>query len=84
MIFGIRGGETVGFKNFTVDDAPFLGGLLGVFIAEGIPLFLVLWFGYRLIKKTKVVKLEEVEFDFDKAHNNILFALTIQDETLFR
>ncbi|MEK4031191.1 amino acid permease [Pseudobacillus sp. FSL P4-0506] len=32
MIFGIMGGETIGFKNFTVEDAPFSGGLLGVFI----------------------------------------------------
>ncbi|GHI00769.1 amino acid permease [Neobacillus kokaensis] len=38
MIFGIMGGEAVGLKNFTVDDAPFSGGLLGtfvVFIAAG-------------------------------------------------
>ncbi|MGW6381702.1 amino acid permease [Peribacillus butanolivorans] len=32
----------------------------------GIPLFLGLWFGYKLVRKTKFVKLEEVEFDFDK------------------
>ncbi|WP_285397395.1 amino acid permease [Lysinibacillus sp. fls2-241-R2A-57] len=32
MIFGIMGGEAVGFKNFTVDDAPFSGGTIGVFI----------------------------------------------------
>lgn len=32
MIFGIMGGEAVGFKNFTVDDAPFPSGMLGVFI----------------------------------------------------
>ncbi|MGE7676343.1 amino acid permease [Lysinibacillus sp. NPDC094403] len=32
MIFGIMGGEAIGFKNFTVDDAPFSGGTLGVFI----------------------------------------------------
>ncbi|MBN6185763.1 amino acid permease [Aneurinibacillus sp. BA2021] len=32
MIFGIMGGEAVGFKNFTLDDAPFSGGLIGVFI----------------------------------------------------
>lgn len=38
MIFGIMGGEAVGFKNFTVDDAPFHGGfmaLLGIFMAAG-------------------------------------------------
>lgn len=31
----------------------------------GIPLFLCLWFGYKFIKKTKVVKLEDCEFDFE-------------------
>ncbi|OCA91850.1 amino acid permease [Pseudobacillus wudalianchiensis] len=31
----------------------------------GIPLFLCLWFGYKFIKKTKYVKLEEIEFEFD-------------------
>lgn len=38
MIFGIMGGEAVGFSNFTVGDAPFHGGfftILGVFMAAG-------------------------------------------------
>ncbi|ATO51947.1 amino acid permease [Brevibacillus laterosporus] len=38
MIFGIMGGEAVGFKNFTVGDAPFHGGFmaaLGVFMIAG-------------------------------------------------
>lgn len=38
MIFGILGGETIGFKNFTIGDAPFHGGfftILGVFMAAG-------------------------------------------------
>ncbi|TKI79760.1 amino acid permease, partial [Bacillus mycoides] len=38
MIFGIMGGESVGFKNFTVADAPFNGGIMaiiGVFMAAG-------------------------------------------------
>ncbi|WP_035424924.1 amino acid permease [Bacillus sp. UNC438CL73TsuS30] len=38
MIFGIMGGEVIGFKNFTVDKAPFSGGFLGtflIFIAAG-------------------------------------------------
>jgi lysine-specific permease len=38
MIFGIMGGEAVGFKNFTIDDAPFNGGfmaILGIFMAAG-------------------------------------------------
>ncbi|MCM2534743.1 amino acid permease [Neobacillus pocheonensis] len=36
----------------------------------GIPLFLCLWFGFKFIKKTKVVKLEECEFDFDFANKH--------------
>ncbi|WP_028399316.1 amino acid permease [Ectobacillus panaciterrae] len=38
MIFGIMGGEAVGFKNFTIGDGPFHGGFmttLGVFMAAG-------------------------------------------------
>jgi lysine-specific permease len=38
MIFGIMNGEAIGFKNFTVGDAPFAGGFLatlGIFIAAG-------------------------------------------------
>ena len=38
MIFGIMGGESIGFTNFTIEDAPFNGGffaILGVFMAAG-------------------------------------------------
>ncbi|TGV26595.1 amino acid permease, partial [Mesorhizobium sp. M00.F.Ca.ET.186.01.1.1] len=38
MIVGIMGGEAVGFKNFTVGDAPFHGGfmaMIGVFMVAG-------------------------------------------------
>ncbi|QDH20639.1 amino acid permease [Saccharibacillus brassicae] len=38
MIFGVMGGESVGFSNFTTGDAPFNGGFLaflGVFMAAG-------------------------------------------------
>ncbi|MGC4377500.1 amino acid permease [Fictibacillus sp. Mic-4] len=38
MIFGIMGGAPIGFKNFTVGNAPFAGGFmatLGIFIAAG-------------------------------------------------
>jgi lysine-specific permease len=38
MIFGIMGGEMIGFKNFTIGDAPFHGGfmtMLGIFMAAG-------------------------------------------------
>ena len=38
MIFGLMGGEVIGFKNFTIGDAPFHGGflsMLGIFMAAG-------------------------------------------------
>lgn len=38
MIFGIMGGQAIGFKNFTMGDAPFHGGffsMLGIFMAAG-------------------------------------------------
>ncbi|MFC5588156.1 amino acid permease [Sporosarcina soli] len=38
MIFGIMGGEAIGFTNFTIEDAPFNGGffaILGIFMAAG-------------------------------------------------
>ncbi|MDV7765787.1 amino acid permease [Peribacillus sp. CSMR9] len=35
----------------------------------GIPFFLVLWLGYKLIKKTKVIPLEECQIDFDEHRN---------------
>lgn len=38
MIFGIMGGEAIGFSNFTFGDAPFNGGffaILGIFMAAG-------------------------------------------------
>jgi lysine-specific permease len=44
------------------------GGAIAAYL--GIPLFLCLWFGYKYIKKTKVVPLEECEFDFDYAEKN--------------
>ncbi|MFS0781680.1 amino acid permease [Bacillus sp. 1P06AnD] len=38
MILGIFGGEAIGFKNFTIKDAPFNGGFMtvfGIFMAAG-------------------------------------------------
>jgi len=38
MIFGILGGQAIGFTNFTIGDAPFHGGfltMLGIFMAAG-------------------------------------------------
>jgi lysine-specific permease len=35
----------------------------------GIPFFLVMWLGYKFIKKTKVTPLEECQIDFDEHRN---------------
>ncbi|GMA56457.1 hypothetical protein GCM10025858_09600 [Alicyclobacillus sacchari] len=38
-------------------------GVIATYI--GIPLFLALWFGYKWIKRTKLIPLSEVDFDLD-------------------
>jgi lysine-specific permease len=52
-------------QNYQAFLAPHIdwGNVIAAYL--GIPLFLVLWFGYKFIKKTKVVPLEECEFEFD-------------------
>lgn len=42
MIVGIMGGETVGFRNWTVGDAPFHGGFLGI-----ISVFMIAGFSFQ-------------------------------------
>jgi lysine-specific permease len=54
------------FQAFLADQVDW-GSVVAAYL--GIPLFLCLWLGYKLIRKTKVVKLEEIEFDFDKKYN---------------
>lgn len=44
------------------------GSVLAAYL--GIPLFLVMWLGYKFFKKTKVVPLKECKFDFDE-HRNV-------------
>jgi len=46
-IFGILGGEYIGFKNFTIGDAPFLGeGLSGKFLSV-LGVFLIAGFSFQ-------------------------------------
>jgi amino acid permease len=54
MILGIFFTSAVGYHNFTTGEAPFKGGF-----------FAILWLGYKFIKKTKVVPLEECDFSRD-------------------
>ncbi|TCP20961.1 lysine:proton symporter (AAT family) [Scopulibacillus darangshiensis] len=52
------------------DYQAFLGGKvdwMSLTVAYiSIPLFLVLWFGYKLIKRTKLIPLEKCKIDFDE------------------
>lgn len=52
------------------DYNAFLGGHIdwkSLIVAYlGIPLFLIMWFGYKIVKKTKVIALQDCNFDFDK------------------
>lgn len=54
------------FQAFLADQIDW-GSVVAAYL--GIPLFLSLWLGYKMVRKTKVVKLEEVEFDFDKKYD---------------
>lgn len=69
-IFAIACGVIVilaqNFQAFLADQIDW-GGVVAAYL--GIPFFLCLFFGYKLVKKTKVVKLEDIEFDFDKKYN---------------
>jgi lysine-specific permease len=51
------GQDYSGFIGGTVD----WGSILATYI--GIPIFIVLWLGYKFIKKTKVVPLHECDFE---------------------
>ncbi|MGA9172707.1 MAG: amino acid permease [Thermoactinomyces sp.] len=42
MIFGIMGGEVIGFKNFTIKDAPFHNGWLGI-----LSVFMIAGFSFQ-------------------------------------
>lgn len=46
-----------------------LNGILVAYI--GVPFFLVLWIGYKIKHKTKVVPLKECRFDMDPYHEHI-------------
>ncbi|MED4206157.1 amino acid permease [Neobacillus mesonae] len=69
-IFAIACGVIVilaqNFQAFLADKIDW-GSVIAAYL--GIPLFLCLWFGFKFFRKTKVVKLEEVEFEFDKKYD---------------
>jgi lysine-specific permease len=50
------------FQAFMAEEIDW-GSVVAAYL--GIPFFLSLWFGYKIIKKTKVVNLKDVDFDFE-------------------
>jgi lysine-specific permease len=56
----IVGQDYTGFTGSTVDWA----GIVATYI--GIPLFIVLWLGYKIVKKSKVVPLQECNFELEE------------------
>ncbi|MEK5391533.1 hypothetical protein NSQ59_14325 [Margalitia sp. FSL K6-0131] len=46
----------------------------------GIPIFLVIWFGYKFIKKTKVVTLKVMDFKKEELSNFFKKGSMIDDE----
>jgi lysine-specific permease len=53
----IIGQDYSGFTGGSINWA----GVIATYI--GIPLFIMLWLGYKLVKKTKMVPLQECDFD---------------------
>lgn len=56
----IVGQDYTGFTGSSVDWA----GIVATYI--GIPLFIILWVGYKIVKKSKVVPLQECNFEIEE------------------
>jgi lysine-specific permease len=70
-IFAIAVGLIVTLgQNFQAFLAPHIdwGSVIAAYL--GIPMFLCLWFGYKFVKKTKVVPLKECEIEFNYAEKH--------------
>ena len=74
MITGIMGGHTVGFENWHIGDAPFVGGGYGVF-----SIFMVAGFSFIGIEATCVAagECENPEKAVPKAINNVFWRILI-------
>lgn len=74
MIFGILGGEAVGFSNFTKGDAPFSGGLMAV-----IGIFMVAGFSFQGTELVGIAagESEEPEKNVPKAINQVFWRILI-------
>lgn len=74
MIFGILGGETYGFKNYTVGEAPFVGGIsgfLGVLLVAGFSV------GGTEVVAVTAGESDEPEKSMPKAVNQVFWRILI-------
>lgn len=73
-ILGIVGGETVGFKNFTVGEAPFVGGFKSIFMV-----FLIAGFSFQGTELVGIAagESEDPEKNIPKAINTIFWRILI-------
>lgn len=65
------------YKAFLGDNIDWYGLLVSY---VGIPIFLVIWFGYKFIKKTKVVTLKVMDFKKEELSNFFKKGSMIDDE----
>lgn len=74
IIFGIIGGHAVGFKNFTVGEAPFVGGTKSIFMV-----FLIAGFSFQGTELVGIAagESEDPEKSIPKAINTIFWRILI-------
>ncbi|WP_027626260.1 amino acid permease [Clostridium lundense] len=73
-ILGILGGESVGFKNFTVGEAPFVGGVKSIFMV-----FLIAGFSFQGTELVGIAagESEDPEKNIPKAINTIFWRILL-------
>src|SRR5699024_4519236 len=74
MIFGILGGEAYGFKNYTIGEAPFVGGIsgfLGVLLVAGFSV------GGTEVVAITAGESDEPEKSMPKAVNQVFWRILI-------
>jgi lysine-specific permease len=73
-IFGLFGGHAVGFSNFTVGDAPFVGGVKSIFM-----IFLIAGFSFQGTELVGIAagESEDPEKNIPKAINSIFWRILI-------
>lgn len=74
MIFGIMGGEAVGFKNFTIGEAPFVGGFSSI-----MAIFMIAGFSFQGTELVGITagESENPERDVPKAINSVFWRILL-------